>query len=121
MANKEIKIEFPEAKLEALDFFMKEKNENVEKEMREHLDKLYDKIVPTPVKKFIEKKMESEEPEEIRQEEAEGAAPRQPRPYRRRTGRIAEENVEVSTSEAGHVDASDGSAEEQEPGMGMSM
>jgi len=102
MANKEIKIEFPEAKLEALEFFMNEKNEDVEHSLKEHLDKLYEKNVPVPVKKFVEKKMESESVEGAEnQEEAVDVNQRQTRLYRRRTGRQAE--------------AADAPAEQDEP------
>ena len=43
MAEREIKIGFPEAKMEALEFFLKENDTTVEKVLREHLDKTYEK------------------------------------------------------------------------------
>lgn len=46
MAEREIKIGFPEAKMEALEFFLKENDTTVEKVLREHLDKTYEKSVP---------------------------------------------------------------------------
>ena len=39
MAEREIKIGFPEVKMEALEFFLKENDTTVEKVLREHLDK----------------------------------------------------------------------------------
>ena len=46
MAEREIKIGFPEVKMEALEFFLKENDTTVEKVLREHLDKTYEKSVP---------------------------------------------------------------------------
>ena len=46
MAEKEIKIGFSEAKMEALEFFLQENNTTVEKVLKEHLDKTYEKSVP---------------------------------------------------------------------------
>ena len=57
MAEREIKIGFPEVKMEALEFFLKENDTTVEKVLREHLDKTYEKSVPQQVRKFVESKM----------------------------------------------------------------
>ena len=52
MAEKEIKIGFPETKMEALEFFLRENDTTVEKVLKEHLDKTYEKSVPQQVRKF---------------------------------------------------------------------
>ena len=49
MAEKEIKIGFPETKMEALEFFLRENDTTVEKVLKEHLDKTYEKSVPQPL------------------------------------------------------------------------
>lgn len=50
MTEKEIKITFPEAKLEALTFFLMEQNEkSVEELLKGSLDKLYDGDGKSPV------------------------------------------------------------------------
>ena len=54
MAEKEIKIGFPETKMEALEFFLRENDTTVEKVLKEHLDKTYEKSVPQQVRKFVE-------------------------------------------------------------------
>lgn len=59
MAEKEIKIGFPGAKMEALEFFMEKKNETVEGVLREHLDKAYEKYVPQQVREFVESRMQA--------------------------------------------------------------
>lgn len=119
MANKEIKIEFSEAKLEALEFFMKENHEDVEQALKEHLDKLYTKNVPQPVKKFIESKMGSVETAEAAPEEVDETPQRQPRPYRRRNGRGTETSEEVNGPE--ETVAEEVGQEGPEPSDGMTM
>ena len=64
MAEREIKIGFPEAKMEALEFFLKENDTTVEKVLREHLDKTYEKSVPQQVRKFVEMQDRAEDREE---------------------------------------------------------
>ena len=59
MAEREIKIGFPEAKMEALEFFLKENDTTVEKVLREHLDKTYEKSVPQQVRKICGKQDDS--------------------------------------------------------------
>ena len=57
MAEKEIKVLFPEEKMEALNYFMKQKEVEVEKMLTEHLEKIYEKMVPAPVREFTESKL----------------------------------------------------------------
>lgn len=118
MAEKEIKIGFSEAKMEALEFFLRENDSTVEKALREHLDKLYEKSVPQQVRKFVESKLEPQQ---------EGAEPqRQTRGQGRRTTRqnTARETVSEQT-ESGIQTADEGevqeTGQEQESGMTMSM
>lgn len=61
MAEKEIKIGFSEAKMEALEFFLRENDSTVEKALKEHLDKIYEKNVPQQVRKFVESKLAPEQ------------------------------------------------------------
>ena len=111
MAEKEIKIGFSEAKMEALEFFLRENDSTVEKALREHLDKLYEKSVPQQVRKFVESKLEPQ---------------RQTRGQGRRTTRqnAARETVSEQT-ESGIQTADEGevreTGQEQESGMTMSM
>lgn len=58
MAEREIRIGFPEAKMEALEFFMGKKDETAEDALREHLDKTYEKYVPPQVREFVESRMQ---------------------------------------------------------------
>lgn len=122
MAEKEIKIGFSEAKMGALEFFLRENDSTVEKALREHLDKLYEKSVPQQVRKFVESKLEPQQ-ETVQ----EGAEPqRQARGQGRRTTRqnTARETVSEQT-ESGIQTADEGevqeTGQEQESGMTMSM
>lgn len=54
MADREIKITFPEKKMEALVFFLGEQNEKIEEVLTAHLDKTYEKYVPQQVRKFVD-------------------------------------------------------------------
>lgn len=57
MSDKEIKITFPEEKMEALTFFLGEQNEKVESVLTAHLDKTYEKCVPQQVRKFVDSRI----------------------------------------------------------------
>ena len=123
MAEKEIKIGFSEAKMEALEFFLRENDSTVEKALREHLDKLYEKSVPQQVRKFVESKLAPQQ-ESVQEE---GAEPqRQTRGQGRRATRqnAARETVSEQT-ESGSQTADEGevqeTGQEQECGMVMSM
>ena len=146
MAEREIKIGFPEVKMEALEFFLKENDtitqiyrvtgknklhvhavassaEEMETLMREHLDKTYEKSVPQQVRKFVESKMipQTEEPA---QNEAGNA--RQGRGQGRRSTRQQTARETVLEQENNGAEQ-DSETEEQEPeqeqtgGMSMSM
>lgn len=65
MADKEIKITFPEEKMEALVFFLGEQNEKVEDVLKAHLDKTYEKSVPAQVRKFVESRIPAAEEESV--------------------------------------------------------
>lgn len=120
MADTEIKITFAEEKMEALTFFLKEKNESVESVLKAHLDKIYDKNVPEPVKKFIQRGQEGQEagtaPEPVR-------AQRQARESARRTARQSARQAATGPAEGDTPESEESLAvsEEQTEGTGMSM
>ena len=109
MADKEIKVSFPEAKVEALEFFLKEKDEQIEPMIKEHMDKLYEKYVPPQVRKFVEAKAEitndepSQQPEMVQQ------------PTRQQTRRGGRNGVQREGAVHGEtVDATQAETEEQQ-------
>lgn len=122
MAEKEIKISFPEAKMEALEFFLGENNTTVADALKEQLDKIYEKNVPQQVKKFVEREVTPRQ-EQTAQEESV-----QERPARRgrRSNRQAAERENVQ--EQYHSDAQtveneqvQETGQEQDSGMVMSI
>lgn len=54
MADKNIIVTFPEEKEEALNFFLKKKDESIETELKNYLDKVYEKVVPLQVRDYVE-------------------------------------------------------------------
>lgn len=51
-----ITLSFEEDKLEALEIFLKKDNSSVQKKMEETLKKLYEEVVPEPVREFVDAK-----------------------------------------------------------------
>lgn len=47
---------FEEDKLEAMEIFLKKQNSSVQKKMEEALKKLYEEVVPEPVREFVDAK-----------------------------------------------------------------
>lgn len=123
MAEKEIKIGFSEAKMEALEFFLQENNTTVAKVLKEHLDKTYEKSVPQQVRKFVESKLTPQQ-EEVAP--VESGSHRQTRGQSRHTTRqnSARETVPeqtdsgIQTADEGEVQET---GQEQESGMSMGM
>ena len=102
MTEKEIKITFPEAKLEALTFFLMEQNEkSVEELLKGSLDKLYEKNVPVAVRKFVERDETMETSQETLSTEQETQCERVVRPpgRRSRTVQSQEETPQQPTPE----------------------
>ena len=105
MTEKEIKITFAEAKLEALTFFLTEQYEkSAEELLKGSLDKLYEKNVPVAVRKFVERDETMETSQETlstEQETQSERVARQPRtPGRRsRTVQSQEETPQQPTQE----------------------
>lgn len=122
MAEKEIKISFSEAKMEALEFFLGENNTTVADALKEQLDKIYEKNVPQQVKKFVEREVTPRQ-EQTAQEESV-----QERPARggRRNSRQSAERETVREQNHPDVQTVDEeqvqeTGQEQESGMAMTM
>lgn len=119
MAEKEIKIGFPEVKTEALEFFLRENDTSVEKVLKEHLDKTYEKSVPQQVRKFVESKMTA--PAEDAGQ-SEGVNRRQTRGQGRRGIRQNAAGETVQEQERGDVQqAEEQEVQEPEQAGGMAM
>lgn len=128
MADKEIKITFPEKKMEALVFFLGEQNEKIEDVLTAHLDKTYEKYVPQQVRKFVESQMAvAQEEVPVRMPRARRQTGEQGEPVRRnaRQGTRQSASRQEACRTAGETVTGENEAaeavEEPEEAQGMSM
>ena len=119
MAEKEIKIGFPETKMEALEFFLRENDTTVEKVLKEHLDKTYEKSVPQQVRKFVESKMTASAEDAGQSEDSSQRQGR--RGTRQNTARESVQEQEDSGVQPEQEAVEQESWQEQDSGMVMSM
>lgn len=127
MSTTELKVPFPSERLDALRFFMDKKQQTVEKEMQDYLDKTYERLVPLNVREYVESRIEPEAAQEQTAEsqqttvsgENQAPAPRdrQPRPSRRQREQAAPETPPALVAQT----EPEGPAEEENQGMTMSM
>ena len=132
MRETELKILFPTEKLDALRFFMAKKELTVEQELKETLDKTYEKVVPAHVREYVESRLDQEpaqeqtpEPEAPGQQPEAPHEPEAPEQQRVRQPRQSRRQREQAAAEASPVFDSPGEdaspAEEESQGMSMGM
>ena len=124
MRETELKILFPTEKLDALRFFMGKKELDVEQELKDYLDKTYEKVVPAHVREYVESKLDQaplqeETPEQRAQEQ-------QPEPQRERQSRQTRRQREQAVSGSASLSSQARQPEppeeaEESQGMSMSM
>jgi len=119
MSTTELKIPFPSERLDALRFFMEKKEQTVEQELMDYLNKTYERLVPANVREYVESRLEQEPSQEQAIEPQQAPAPRErlPRTSHRQREQAA---TEVPPSQEAQSEA-EGPAEEETPGMTMSM
>ena len=119
MSTTELKLPFPTEKLDALRFFMEKKEQTVEQEMKDYLDKTYERVVPVHVRKYVESRVDREPVQEQATEAEQTSASRErtPRPSRRQREQAAAEAPPAPEAQTG----AEGPAEEETQGMTMSM
>lgn len=117
MSTIELKIPFPSERLDALRFFMEKKEQTVEQELMDYLNKTYERLVPVNVREYVESRLEPETTQEQTAETQSTPAPRerQPRTSRRQREQVA---AEAASSPEAQPEAP---AEEEAQGMTMSM
>ena len=116
MSMSEIKISFPAEKLEALRFFMDKKELTIEQELKDYMDKTYEKVVPVQVREYVESRMEqASAPQEG--QEASSVRERPVRQNRRQREQVAAEQQTVPVQS----DAPSEDSPEETPGMTMGM
>ncbi len=123
-----LQVSFPKEKLEALKFYMDEKDTTVEKELQGHIKSIYEKYVPAATRRYLDRNdpaegLQTEVRVEAEEQPQEIIAPTPSTRGRRRNAREQnEETVEVNQlveSESANENQEQG--EEQSQGMSMSM
>jgi len=119
MSTTELKILFPSERLDALRFFMEKKDQTVEQELKDYLNKTYERLVPANVREYVESRLEPETTQEQAAEIQSVPAPRerQPRASRRQREQAA---TDTPPAPAAQTEAEE-PAEEETQGMTMSM
>ncbi|OCN02075.1 hypothetical protein A7X67_04895 [Clostridium sp. W14A] len=118
MSMTELNLSFPTEKLDALRFFMDKKQQSVEHELQDYLDKTYEKLVPAQVREYVESRMEpvpAQQPEQ-RQDS--------PVPVRERPAHQPRRSRQAATETAPAPEAPpepEGPDEQENQGMTLSM
>ena len=123
-----LQVTFPKEKLDALRFYMNEKQLTVEEELQKHIKNTYDKYVPSATRRYLDRNDSSDEMErEIvsgPNENTSGTASRNTTARgRRRTGRSqsAGEQEMAETINEVEIEETSDQTEDQNQGMTMSM
>ena len=119
MSMTELNVSFPTEKLEALRFFIGKKDQTIEQELQDYLDKAYEKMVPAQVREYVESRME-QAPEQQQTPEQEQPAASRERPARP-TRRQREQGAPEPASAPEAPSESEGPAEQESQGMTMNM
>ena len=122
-----LQVTFQKEKLEALRFYMNEKDLTVEGELQKHIGSIYEKYVPSATRRYLERNdNEQENQTEITApiSESSSVTPRTTSNRgRRRTERVQSEQAEVSTetTNAEEIEESTEQTEGESQRMVMSM
>jgi hypothetical protein len=119
MSMTELKVSFPTEKLDALRFFMDKKQQTIEQELQDYLDKTYEKLVPAQVREYLECRME-QTPAQQQAQEPEQASVTSERPARQTRRQREQAAAEPHTVPAAPSEA-ESPAEQENQGMTMSM
>ena len=123
-----LQVTFQKEKLEALRFYMDEKDLTVEGELQKHINSIYEKYVPSATRRYLERNdNELERQTETTAPISESSSEVTPRATsnrgRRRTERVQSEQTEVpaETIISEEIEESQEQTEDENQGMVMSM
>ena len=123
-----LQVSFPKEKLEALKFYMDEKDTTVEKELQGHIKSIYEKYVPAATRRYLDRNdsgegLQTEVRVEAEEQPQEITAPTPSTRGRRRNAREQnEETVETIQTESSEItEEIQEQAEEESQGMSISM
>lgn len=121
MSMTELKMSFPTEKLDALRFFMGKKEQSIEKELQDYLDKTYEKVVPAQLREYLENRIEQTSTEEQASEQDTEKVPA-PKDCPARPSRRQREQAATEQSSAPEAPSeTKGPAEQENQGMTMGM
>ena len=125
MSTTELKIPFPSERLDALRFFMEKKDQTVEQELRDYLNKTYERLVPANVREYIESRLEqasSQEQAPPQEQVSEFQHTPASRERQHRTSRRQREQAAAEAPPSPEAQSeAEAPAEEEAQGMTMSM
>lgn len=123
-----LQVSFPKEKLEALKFYMDEKDTTVEKELQGHIKSIYEKYVPAATRRYLDRNdpaegLQTEVRVEAEEQAQEIIAPTPSTRGRRRNAREQnEETVEAIQTESSEItEEIQAQGEDESQGMSMSM
>lgn len=123
MSKQKIKLEVEGLKMEPLKFFMNKQGKDLEKEIVQEIDKMYEKYVPSQTREFIDHQLKDEEQEEIQETESTSVKKKSGSSNRRRKTQSAT-NIQADNGVQETAAAQDAVSEEaavQEAGMVQQM
>ena len=123
-----LQVSFPKEKLEALKFYMDEKDTTVEKELQGHIKSIYEKYVPAATRRYLDRNdpaegLQTEVRVEAEEQSQEIIAPTtSTRGRRLNTREQNEETVEAIQTESSEItEEIQAQGEDESQGMSMSM
>ncbi len=124
MEKVSLQVTFPKEKLDALRFYMNEKQLTVEEELQKHIKNTYDKYVPSATRRYLDRNDNSEEIAAVTNENTSETVSRNTTTRgRRRAGRSqsAGEQETAETINEVEIEETSDQTVEQNQGMTMSM
>jgi len=120
-----LQIEFAKEKLDALRFYMKEKELTVEGELQKHVDNIYEKHVPSVTRRYLERndeerEVQTEESAAISPDDSESTERSTPR-GRGRGGRRQSTEDQAASGAISPEEAEGTTEQENEQGQGMEL
>lgn len=123
-----LQVTFQKEKLEALRFYMDEKDLTVEGELQKHIKNIYEKYVPSATRRYLERNDNEQENQTettapISESSSDATSRATSNRGRRRTERVQSEQAEVpaETINVEEIEESQEQTEDENQGMVMSM
>ena len=110
-----LKVSFPNEKLEALRFYMAEKELTVEGELQKFVDNIYQKYIPAPTRRYLDRDNKEEEVQTKTINKAEKT------PARKRTAKAQDTMKEEGNSPTKVEIITESAEQNQEKNQGMTM